>query len=230
MKYVLEVCLIALIAQTLVMSSAAKSPQLQQGISVELARTHNSSSTPNADREDAFIVSVTANGSIYLGVNPITLPELTVKTRSTPFRRDQAVYIKADARSPYATVLSVVDATRTNQMIPQVLLTSQPEPSQSRIVRPQGLEISVGSELPSGKVATVVEVLPSVEDRPLLRINDDETAWPDLENSLNRHFQKKDDKAVILKADGRLPFAKVVQAIDACRAAGAEVFLAPLGS
>jgi biopolymer transport protein ExbD len=197
---------------------------------VELVSTHHASPIPNADTEDAFIVTVTANGSIYLGINPITLPELTAKTRSTPFRRDHAIYIKADARSPYATVLPVLEATQTNGMIPQVLLTSQPESAQSPIVSPEGLEISVGPGFPPGTVATVVQLLTSVESRPLVKINNDEIAWPVLETTLRQHFQKGDDKVVVLNADIRLPFAELVHAIDASRAAGAKVFLAVSGN
>jgi len=230
MKYVLEMCLIALTTGNFVASTAAQSPHLQQGISVELVSTRHASAIPNADTEDAFIVTVTANGSIYLGVNPITLPELTQKTRSTPFRRDHAIYIKADARSPYAIVLPVLEATQSNGMIPQVLLTSQPESTQSPVVSPQGLEISVGGGFPPGTVATVVQLLPSVESRPLLKINNDEIAWPALEGTLRQHFQKGDDKVVALNADVRVPFAEVVHAIDASRAAGARVFLAASGN
>jgi biopolymer transport protein ExbD len=230
MKYAIEVCLIAITTGIFVASTAAQSPHMQKGISVELASTHNASPIANADREDAFVVTITAKGSTYLGANPITLPELAEKTRSTPFRRDQAVYVKADARSPYATVLSVLAITRTNGMIRQVLLTSQPESTQAPITPPEGLEVSVSSELPPGRIATAVEVLPSVEDHPLLKINNDETAWPALESTLRQHFQKGDDKVVVLKGDLRLPFAEIVDAIDACRAAGAKVYLAAPGN
>lgn len=230
MKHVLEVCLIALTTGTLVASAAAQSPPIKKGISVELVPTHNASPMPNADREDAFIVSVTANGSLYLGVSPITLTELADKVRSTPFRRDQAIYIKADARSPYAAVLPVLEATRSGGLIPQILLTSQPRSTQLPIVPPQGLEVSTDSAFPPGTVATVVEVLTSVADHALVKINDDEIAWPALPSTLRRHFQKGDDKTVVMKADVRLPFAEVVPAIDACHAAGAKIFIASSGS
>ena len=167
-------------------------------------------------------------GSIYLGVNPVTLPELTQKTRSSPFRRGQAIYIKADARTPYATVLPVLAAT--SGLLPQILLTSQSESTNSsRIVAPEGLPVSIGSTFPSGTVGTVVQLLPSVQERPRLKIDNDEISWSALESTLRGHFQKADDKTVLLRADTRLPFAEIVHAVDACRAAGAKVYLAAPG-
>lgn len=230
MKHGLEVCLIALSTAIFVPAIAAQAPAMRQGISVELVRTHNASPMPDADGDDAFIVAVRANGSVYLGVNSITLPELTEKTRSTPFRRGHALYIKADARTPYATVLEVLEATRTGGLIPQVLLTSQSaSPESGAITPPQGLEVSLGAAFPSGTVATVVALLPSVEERPLVKINNDQISWLELESTLVRHFQKGDDKLVLLRADVRLPFSEVVHAIDSCRAAGAKVYLAEPG-
>ncbi|HVN19346.1 MAG TPA: biopolymer transporter ExbD [Dongiaceae bacterium] len=230
MKYVLEVCLLAFATTNFAPSTATAAPaqSLQQGISVELAPTHSASPMPDADSEDAFIVTVTANSSVYLGINSITLPELALKTRSTPFKRGHAIYIKADARTPCATVLQVLQATSSGGMIPQVLLTNQPPPSESdRVVPPQGLDVSV-SPLPAGSVATVVQLLASVQESTLLRVNNDPISWPALESTLTRHFQKGDDKLVLLRADPRLPFADVVHAIDGCRAAGAKIYLAGL--
>lgn len=230
MKYRIAVCLIALTSGVFAPSIAAQAPALQPGISVELVPTHNASPMPDADSDQAFIVAVTANGAVYLGVHSITLAELTEKTRSTPFRRGHALYIKADARTPYATVLEVLEATSTGGLIPQVLLTGPSASAGSgTITPPQGLDVSLGSALPSGTVATVVELLPSVEQRPVVRINNDQISWLELESTLRRHFQKGDDKLVLLRADVRLSFSDIVHAIDSCRAAGAKVYLAEPG-
>ena len=103
---------------------------------------------PDADNGNAFIVTVTNDGTVYLGVNRITLPDLKEKVRSTPFQRGQKLYIKADARTPYAKVLEVLDATRTGGMAPQVLLTAHTGPSMpGTIVPPQGVEVQFGSQL-----------------------------------------------------------------------------------
>jgi biopolymer transport protein ExbD len=231
MKYVLEVCLIAFVAGSLALVSGAQTPAMQTGISVEMVPTRNASPMPNADREDAFIVSVAANGAVYLGVNPISLPQLGEKTRSTPFKRDQAIYIKADARAHYAVVLPVLEATSTAGMLPQVLLTSQTERESTAdtIIPPEGLNIFVGGTFPAGTVATLVQLLPSAQEQALLKINNDTIPWTEFETALSQHFQNGDDKIVLLSADPRLPFTAVAQAIDRCRAAGAKVYLAASG-
>jgi biopolymer transport protein ExbD len=227
MKYVLEVCLIAFTAASTAPPTAAQSPALQKGVSVELAPTHNALPMLDADSEDAFVVAVTAKGSVYLGADLISVPELAERVRSTPLRRGQAIYIKADGRSPYGTVLPVLQATHNPGIAPQVLLTGQSESTPAgSIVSPKGLDVSVGSTLPVGTVATVVQLLPSGQERPLLKINDEQVSWAALASTLLRHFQKGDDKIVLLRTDLRLPFGDIVHAIDSCRAAGARVYLA----
>jgi hypothetical protein len=117
-------------------------------------------------------------------------------------------------------------------MLPQVLLTGQSGQSESpqpgTMVSPKGLDVMVGP-LPSGSVATVLELRNSGQQPPLLTINGDETSWPALESTLRQHFQKGDEKVILLKADGRLPFADVARAIDACHSAEAKVVLAMPG-
>src|SRR5579863_8529494 len=125
----------------------AQAPAMQAGVSVKLAVSTNAAPMPQADNGDAFIVTVTDNGSVYLGVNRITLPELKEKVRSTSFQRGQKLYIKADARTPYAKVLEILDATRTGGIAPQVLLTARTGPSTpGTIVPPEGVEVQLGPQ------------------------------------------------------------------------------------
>jgi biopolymer transport protein ExbD len=59
----------------------------------------------------------------------------------------------------------------------------------------------------------------------LLRVNGEEISWSALEGTLRQHFQKGDEKVILLKADQQLPFGQVVQVIDMCRATKAKVVL-----
>lgn len=226
MRYSGFVCLFVLTAVNIALQANAQSPALQQGVSVQMAVTSSAAPMPDADKDNARIVAVTEGGSVYLGIDPITLTALTEKVRSTPFFPGQKLYIKADARTPYAKVLQVLSATQTGTMAPQILLTAQREaPEPGTILPPRGLEVMVDSALPSGSVATVVQLVNSGQQRPLLTINGDEISWSALESTLRRHFQKGDGKVVLLKADGGLPFVEVVHVIDACHSTGAKVFL-----
>jgi biopolymer transport protein ExbD len=227
MNRILEVCLIGLaLAVNVTLAASAQSPELQRGISVELAATSNASPMPEADMNDAWIVAVTADGSLYFGVDPVDTEGLTNDMTTHPREHTAKLYIKADARAPFAKVEKVLEIGRTVGFESAVLLTSQAEPpAQGGIVSPKGLEVLVGPPLPAGTVATVVQVLSSDQQSPSLRINGDQIPWPALQSTLKRHFQKGDQRLVLLKADEQLRFADIVQVIDACQSLGAKVVL-----
>ena len=147
MKCLLSVSVVVLaLAIGVAPNGAAQTPAMQTGVSVKLAVSTNAAPMPDADNENAFIVTVTDEGSVYLGVGRITLPDLKRRILTTPLQRGQKIYIKADARASYAKVLEVLDATRTGGMAPQVLLTAHTGPSTSgTIVSPEGVEVHLGN-------------------------------------------------------------------------------------
>jgi biopolymer transport protein ExbD len=198
--------------------------QLRQGVTVQMAHTTSAVAYPAADNNDAWIVAVTADGSLYFGVKPVSPDQLLEEMKATPRQRDAKLYVKADARAPFANVERVLEAGREVAFEAPVLLTAQSLPSAfGAVAPPNGLEVLIGPALPAGGVATVVQLLNSGQQKPLLSVNGDEISWSALEGTLRRHFQKGDEKIVLLKADERLPFAQVVQVIDMCRATGAKV-------
>ena len=198
--------------------------QLSQGISVQMARTTNAVAYPAADNADAWIVAVTAEGELYFGVKPATPDQLLEEMKAAPRQRDAKLYVKADVRAPFANVERVLAAGREVAFEAPVLLTAQPVGSApGTVMPPNGLEVLIGP--PAGMVATVVQLLSSGQPRPVLRVNGDEISWSALEGTLRRHFQKGDEKVILLKADEHLPFGQVVQVIDTCRATGAKVVL-----
>ena len=217
---------IGLGASLLFTPRAGHTQQLQQGVSVQMPITSSATSMPDADRNDAWVVAVTANGSLYLGAEAMTPEALADWMRIHPRNREAKLYIKADARAPFDSVEQVLEIGRRASFEAPVLLTSQREPiAAGTVVPPNGLEVLLGPALPAGTVATAVQLLNSGQQRPLLRVNGDEISWSALEGTLRRHFQKGDEKVILLKADQRLPFGQVVQVIDVCRSAGAKVFL-----
>jgi biopolymer transport protein ExbD len=227
MNRILEVCLVAAtFAASITPASHAQSPALQKGISVQMPQTSNAAPVPEADNEDAWIVTVAADGSMYFGSDPVTATSLADEMKRRPRIREQKLYVKADARTAFAHVDTVLETGRSMFFDTAVLLTSQAEsPAPGTIASPKGLEVMVGRALPAGTVTTVVQLRNSGQQRPALTINGDESSWSALESTLRRHFQNGDEKAVLVRADARLPFADVVQAVDACRASGAKVVL-----
>jgi biopolymer transport protein ExbD len=198
---------------------------MQKGVRVELAVTNNASPMPEADNADAWIVAVTQNGSLYFGVDLVTPDGLLEEMIRRPRNREQKLYIKADSRAPLADIQKALAAARVDLFQEAVLLTSQAESAEPGAqVSPKGFDVLIGPTVPAGIVATVVQLLDSAQ-RPVLKINDDPVSWSALQTILRQHFQKGDEKVVLLKADGQMPFAHLARAIGICRSAGARVVL-----
>ena len=229
MNYLLEVCLIALTLTTALRAQpeARTHLPLQKGISVELPGTRNAIPAPNADQEDAFIVTVTDKGSVYVGIGLTTTAALAERVKGgLSNRTEKKLYIKADARTPYASVARVLDALRTAGVEAPNLLTAQTGSSEpGTLVSAKGLEVSLGPRLASGSEAVVLQVAKSGQRLPRLKVNDQPVPWEALQSTLRLLFQNRRDRVVLLKAEGTLPFADVVMAADMCRSTGTEVVL-----
>ena len=89
-------------------------PMLQHGVSVDLAQVTNTREMQDADKDDAILVAVTRDGTIYLGNNRISKEDLTgqIKDRISN-KLDKTVYLKSDARAKYGDVVAGVDEIRS---------------------------------------------------------------------------------------------------------------------
>jgi len=180
MNYVLEVCLLAATLATgmppwSVAQSCGAAPQdsrlavswehrrdgigvggvpqaLARGISVKLPATRNARPIPEADREDALIVTVTEDGGLYLGLNPVNSAALAEEFKaSLSNRTGQKLYIKADARTRYANVGKVILAARTAGVRSSIFLTSQPGlPKPNTLAAPAGFEVLIAPPCTTG--------------------------------------------------------------------------------
>ncbi len=228
MNYLLEVCLVALVLTTnLALSGAAQAPGLRKGVSVEMAVTRNAVALPDADREDALIVALTHNGRVYLGVDLITPTALAKGVRDRLSNQtDKKLYLKADARTEYANVASVLAAVRAAGVEYVFLLTSQPSLRQPGVpVPPSGLEVRVGARSGYGQGAAEVRVLRSGQQGPELKVNNKPVTWSSLENALRDLPQARTEKVILVSAEEELPFSDVVNVIDTCHSIKAEVVL-----
>jgi len=88
-------------------------PMLQKGMSVDLAKTNNPVKMPDANKDDAIIVSVARDGSIYLKSKRIDISQLTSDVQSAVQNRlNKVVFIKSDQRAKYGAVVQAVDDIR----------------------------------------------------------------------------------------------------------------------
>ena len=196
--------------------------QLQRGISVQMAQTSTAAPMPEADNQDAWIVSVTADGTLYFGLDPVTPSELSDKMKSRPRNRDQRLYIKADARAQFADVRRVLTAAQEVYFNPAVFLASQASPASGAVVPPMGLEVQVG---PHSNKATIVVQINAGQPSPMLELNDQPVAVTALPDSLRRLLENQGDTPVLVKTSGPVTFAPVLQVIDICHSVGAKVML-----
>ena len=101
-------------------------PMLQKGVSVDLAKVNNPTQMPDADKEDALLVAIMRDGKVFFGNDQITPDALTEKIKDRLANRvDKRVFIRADARAKYGTVVEVVDNVRAAGVDDLGLLTDQ---------------------------------------------------------------------------------------------------------
>jgi biopolymer transport protein ExbD/biopolymer transport protein TolR len=101
-------------------------PMLQKGVSVDMAKVNSPTPMPDADKEDALLVSVMRDGKIYFGTDVVTADTLTQKVKDRLSNRvDKRVFIKSDARARYGSVVDVVDNVRSAGVDDVGLLTEQ---------------------------------------------------------------------------------------------------------
>jgi biopolymer transport protein TolR len=101
-------------------------PMLQKGVSVDKVEVNNPTPMEDADKEDALLVSVTRDGSVYFGSDQISVDALTTKVKDRLANKpDKRVYVKADRRAHFGAVVQVVDAVRAAGVDDLGLLTDQ---------------------------------------------------------------------------------------------------------
>jgi len=188
--------------------TAAQTPVLRKGVSVQMPITTNAAPMPDADLAGSLVVAVTFRGTVFVEVTTMTPAQLSGKVKEHltghPGKR---VYLKGDARTPYATVLEVLHALRTAGVNAPILLTAQNDSTNATYVPPMGLEVVL--PLPASDAAQPVT----------LKVGKGQASDAELKQHARR------GRPLALQADGTVPFGDVVHAIDVCRAEGAKVFL-----
>ena len=114
-------------------------PMLQKTHQVDLAPVNNPRDMKDADRDDAIVVAVTRDGSLFLGNTKIGKEDITGQIKDRIANKlDKTVYVKSDARAKYGTVVEVVDEIRSAGVDQLGLLTEKIQTGGS--AKPQGQE------------------------------------------------------------------------------------------
>jgi biopolymer transport protein TolR len=98
---------------------------------------NNPTPMEDADKEDALLVSVRRDGTVYFGSDKVPVDSLTGKVRDRLTNKvNKEVYLKADARAHYGKVVEVVDAVRAAGVDDLGLLTDQRKSTPSKPATP----------------------------------------------------------------------------------------------
>jgi biopolymer transport protein ExbD len=101
-------------------------PMLQKGVSVDMASVTDPRDMQDADKDDAVIVAVTRDGTLYLGNTKVAKEEITGQVKDRIANKlDKTVYVKSDARAKYGDVVAVVDEIRSAGVDSLGLLTEK---------------------------------------------------------------------------------------------------------
>ncbi len=223
MCYMRFVCLLAsTLTAAAVLTAVTQSPTLQRGVSVQMAVTNNAAPMPDADNNDAWIVTVSADGSLYFAANPMTHENLVDWMRAHPRNREAKLYIKADARAQFSSVKAALSSARSSNIDEVVFLASQPEShALGTMVPPKGIEVQL--EAPDSGSAIQVR-LSGPAQASTLTVNGRRITSLEFASTLKALVHRQ-AQVVQVEANNAVPFGDVMRVFDQARSTGATVAL-----
>jgi biopolymer transport protein ExbD len=116
-----------LVVLAFVMLGVAWMPPTHHAYSVDLAHVAHPAPMPGASRDDAMIITVTREGLVSLGNDPISSARLPDKIRDRLRDRgvERKVYIRVDLRAKWGAVKLVLDGVRSAGILRVAFLVDQ---------------------------------------------------------------------------------------------------------
>ncbi len=81
-------------------------PMMSQGLDVELPQARSVSALPKND--ESLVLTVKADGSLYLDKYMVLLPDLESQVRQLVTNQKKQLYLRADQAVPYGTVVRLM--------------------------------------------------------------------------------------------------------------------------
>jgi biopolymer transport protein ExbD len=114
-------------------------PMIQKGASVERATVDNPKEMTDADKEDALVVAVTRDGSIFIGSQKLDQSQITNTLKEKlSSRSDKTVFLNSDRGAKYGKVVAVVDEIRAAGVDQLGLLTEKTQKKGAPEAPPSG--------------------------------------------------------------------------------------------
>ena len=101
-------------------------PMLNNKVNVDLPKADAAVVMEDANKEDAIVVAVTRDGTIFLGGDKVTLDDLGTKIAAKlENKTNREVFMRADRRANYGKVMDAVDGIRAAGVNQLGLLTER---------------------------------------------------------------------------------------------------------
>ena len=137
MKSLIEVCVVGSILICVAGAQESPKPALRKGVSVHMPVAAHAVEMRAADEPDATVVAITADGKMFAGIEPTDPGALSGLSANT-------VYVKADSRVPFQTVIAVLDALRGKSVVLLAASPARAEPGKT--VSPYGIKLIIPAE------------------------------------------------------------------------------------
>jgi biopolymer transport protein TolR len=134
MKTLIEVCVVGSILLFAAGAQESTQPALRKGVSVQMPVADHAVEMRAADAQDATVVAITADGKVFVGVEPVESSALSNLSAAT-------VYVKADSQVPFQKVLTVLDALRGKSVV--LLAAPTKNVGSAKSVPPYGMKVIV---------------------------------------------------------------------------------------
>jgi biopolymer transport protein ExbD len=190
---------------------------------------------PDADKEDAIVVTVLRDGAVFLGSNRIDIGSLSQRVRDSLTNKvGKEAYIRADARANFRAVEDMIDLLRAAGVEGAGLLVGRKN-ADTQQNDPRFQEFSAGLELvvlpppmlkhyfPKGIPESIdqVQILDGSGGIPAYKINQTAVQKAELLPKLTEMYKDRGERTLFIRADDDLDFASVVEVIDIAK--GADV-------
>ncbi len=134
MKLLIGACVVGSILICVTGAQESPKPALRKGVSVQMPVANHAVEMREAGEPNATVVAITADGKVFAGIEPTEPGQLSNLGAET-------VYVKADSRVPFQTVLTVLDALRGKSVV--LLAASPANVEKAKFVSPYGIKVTV---------------------------------------------------------------------------------------
>ncbi|HYB59890.1 MAG TPA: TonB family protein [Methylomirabilota bacterium] len=201
---------------------------------VDMAKVDHPTNMPDADKQDAIVVTVMRTGDVFLGQAKTSVDDLGAQVRDRLVGK--TIYIRADALAPYRAVEDTIDAVRVAGVDDVGLLTGStataPQKSYFSFSKAPaasvGLDVSV--PVPWSPIAPqhpnlrtiVVQVLHQPGGVPRYTINETDVTKAEMLGRLTDIYANRAERVIFVRGDDDIDFHYVAEVIDIAKAAGVD--------